>query len=197
MIDDADEHARSLARSLVPVELEQNGLEAALDRLAERASVLYGVEVAAETTGAGQAEASGLSADAASNLYWIAQEAISNAVQHGQAREIRVALVRGAEQLRLRVEDDGVGVEDALRRGGVLEPATPGGGGEAPPGAGERDARSVSAPARPSDQRGMGLRIMHYRAHLAGGSLEIRPGAQGGTVVTCTVPLRGPGFQPS
>jgi signal transduction histidine kinase len=37
----------------------------------------------------------------------------------------------------------------------------------------------------------MGVRIMHYRARILGGTLEIRPGAERGTVVTCTVPLRG------
>ena len=183
LVDDADAQARSLARSLVPVELEQNGLEAALGRLAERAATLYGVPVAAETTGSGPAEASALTPDAASNLFWIAQEAISNAAQHGEAGRIAVRLVRGSGQLRLRVEDDGVGFELAVRRSGALEPS-----------ADRAVGRSVSAPARPDDHRGMGLRIMHYRAHLAGGALEIRPGAEGGTVVTCTVPLRGPGF---
>ena len=202
LVDGADAHARGLARSLVPVELEQNGLEAALARLAERASGLYGVSVEAETTGSGPAEASALTADAASNLFWIAQEAVSNAAQHGHAARVAVRLVRGADRLRLRVEDDGVGIDGALRQGGVLAPAD----GEADRDGAERDGaerdggapqRSVSAPARPADQRGMGLRIMHYRAHLAGGALEIRPGAEGGTVVTCTVPLRGPGFQTS
>ena len=181
LVDEADSQARSLARSLVPVELERNGLEAALGRLAERAETLYAVAVEAETTGSGPAEASALTADAASNLFWIAQEALSNAAQHGEASQITVRLVRGADQLRLRVEDDGIGVETSLRRGGTLESA----------------AHSEDLEARPrrDEQRGMGLRIMHYRAHLAGGSLEIRPGAEGGTVVTCTVPLRGPGFR--
>ncbi len=194
LVDAADAHARGLARSLVPVELEQNGLEAALGRLAERAGGLYGVAVTAETTGSGPAEASALTADAASNLFWIAQEAVSNAAQHGRASRVAVRLVRGADRLRLRVEDDGVGIDGALRRGGVLAPAAPPTGRVEADGAPER---SVSAPARPADQRGMGLRIMHYRAHLAGGALEVRPGAEGGTVVTCTVPLRGPGFQTS
>ena len=172
LLDDADAHARGLARSLVPVELEQNGLETALARLAERSSGLYAVDVRAETAGSGQASADALQADAASNLFWIAQEAVSNAVQHGRAEHVRVVLVRGAEQLRLRIEDDGTGF-----------------------GVPDGPDRSLSAPIRPVDSRGMGLRIMHYRAHLAGGSLEIRPGTEGGTVVTCTVPLRGPGFQ--
>lgn len=194
LVDAADAHARGLSRSLVPVELEQNGLEAALSRLAERASALYGVEVVAETVGSGPAEASALTADAATNLFWITQEAVSNAAQHGRARRIAVRLVRGADQLRLRVEDDGVGFDETLHRGGVLTTDL-GGDGDADGAAGGPPARSVSAPVRPADGRGMGLRIMHYRAHLAGGALEIRPGAAGGTVVTCTVPLRGPGFR--
>ena len=197
LIDEADTHARGLARSLVPVELERNGLEAALTRLAERAGSLYGADVAAETVGSGPAEASSLHADAASNLFWIAQEAVSNAVQHGRAEHVRVVLVRGADQLRLRIEDDGAGISETLRSGGALDDVPPDGSTEMPPpDDGALSERSVSAPARPADHRGMGLRIMHYRAHLAGGALEIRPGAESGTVVTCTVPLRGPGFQP-
>ena len=190
LVVDADTQARTLARSLVPVELEANGLAAALGRLSERAATLYDLDVRAESSGSGPAEASALTADAATNLYRIAQEAISNAAQHGDARRVTVALVRGTDHLRLRVEDDGRGFDGALRRGGVIEP-TPGAAPDAAPD------RVVGAPLRPADQRGMGLRIMHYRAHLAGGSLEIRPGAQGGTVVTCTVPLRGPGFYAS
>ena len=91
-----------------------------------------------------------------------------------------MVLVRGTTQLRLRVEDDGSGFAPSAR----------------PPDASPEAAAeaSLSAPIRPTDARGMGLRIMHYRARLAGGALDIRPGAEGGTVVTCTVPLRGPGF---
>ena len=190
LLDDADAQARGLARSLVPVELERNGLEAALGRMAERIQTLYGVTVVAETTGSGAAEASGLRADAASNLFWIAQEAVSNAIQHGEAQHVTVRLVRGADQLRLRIEDDGGGFDTDARRGAdALDDA-------ADPAGAAGVAASVSAPIRGprADQRGMGLRIMHYRAHLAGGTLDIHSGLQRGTVVTCTVPLRGPGF---
>ena len=34
---------------------------------------------------------------------------------------------------------------------------------------------------------GMGLRIMHYRAAVIGGSLAIRRGPSGGTTVTCSI----------
>ncbi|MEM1054825.1 MAG: PAS domain S-box protein [Bacteroidota bacterium] len=182
LVDEADAHARGLARSLVPVELEQNGLEAALERMAERARQLYGVEVRAEAEGS-HSGAEVLSGAAATHLFRISQEAVSNAAQHGRAQTIRVRLVRGADQLRLRVEDDGVGFEESLRQGGVLEPEN----GLGTPSNGL--TRRVSMSTRSRTHRGMGLRIMHYRAHLAGGTLEIRPGADRGTVVTCTVPL--------
>ena len=37
---------------------------------------------------------------------------------------------------------------------------------------------------------GLGLHIMSYRANMIGGSLELRTGAHGGTVVSCRFPLR-------
>ncbi len=41
--------------------------------------------------------------------------------------------------------------------------------------------------------KGMGLHIMNYRASMIGASLDIRPGADGGTVLTCAFPNRGDG----
>jgi len=43
-------------------------------------------------------------------------------------------------------------------------------------------------PKRHTRKKGMGLRIMEYRAHMIGGSLDIGKGRKGGTVVTCTFP---------
>ncbi len=184
LVDEADRQARGLARLLVPVELERNGLAAALAHVAAQAGALYGVDVTAETDGDGPAEANALQPDAAANLFWIAQEAVANAAQHGRATHVAIHLSQGAEHLRLRIEDDGRGFDGAQDAAAASADA------------------SVSAPVRGApDTRGMGLRIMHYRAHLAGGTLEIRspgaaPGAPDrGTVVACSVPFRGPGFQ--
>jgi PAS domain S-box-containing protein len=41
--------------------------------------------------------------------------------------------------------------------------------------------------SNPNDRRGMGLRIMHYRAGLIGGSLAVQRGPGRGTTVACTV----------
>ena len=192
LVDEADAHARRLARSLVPVELERNGLETALARMAERARRLYGVDVSVPRRRApGVPKPTCSRRRAATHLFRIAQEAVSNAVQHGRAATIRVGSSAAGDQLRLRVEDDGVGFNDRCGLAACWSP-TRGSTRRGKPSSLWRGSHraSVSAPARPADHRGMGLRIMHYRAHLAGGALEIRPGSAGGTVVTCTVPLR-------
>ncbi len=167
LAEGADARARQLARSFFPIELAEAGLSVALRRMAERTGALHGVGVAVDVVGDGSARADALTPEAATHVYWIAQEALSNAVRHGRAHRVRVILAQGPDHLRLRVENDGVPF--------------------APP------ARSPHA--RPD--RGMGLRIMGHRARLVGGTLDVRPGAEGGAVVTCAVPLHGPGFQPS
>ncbi len=46
-------------------------------------------------------------------------------------------------------------------------------------------------PAMESGQTGMGLRIMHYRANLVGAELQVKGLGGRGTLVTCSMPLRG------
>jgi two-component system sensor kinase FixL len=51
----------------------------------------------------------------------------------------------------------------------------------------------VGLPARPWKQRGLGLRIMRYRAGTIGGSLAIQKETRGGTTVVCSVPQEAEG----
>jgi two-component system sensor kinase FixL len=46
----------------------------------------------------------------------------------------------------------------------------------------------VGFPTERPPGRGLGLRIMNYRAQKIGGSLDIRPGEHGGTMVACSFP---------
>lgn len=169
-IQEADEFARTLARGLVPVDLEANGLAAALERLCANAERLFGIACSVEVR---DAYGGARPLPHPTHLFRIAQEAISNAVRHGRAKHVAVTLAVGSEQVRLRIADDGVGFPGEVHAGGT-----------------------VSAPVRPDDNRGMGVRIMHYRAQIAGGALDIRPGVDGGTVVSCTVPLDGRALGP-
>ena len=46
----------------------------------------------------------------------------------------------------------------------------------------------IGLPPNVSEAKGMGLRIMQYRARMIGGTLDCRNGPDGGTIVTCSVP---------
>src|SRR5690606_15754222 len=83
LVNNAIESTRALARGLSPVNLERGGLQDALEGLAVHAAELYGVRIACthrlKTTRP-------LNAELANHLYRIAQEAVRNAVRHGEAR---------------------------------------------------------------------------------------------------------------
>jgi len=62
------------------------------------------------------AEAEGIADDLALALYRMTQEALTNAMRHARAGSIEVAITRGGDDvLEWRVEDDGIGVDDAAR----------------------------------------------------------------------------------
>ncbi len=110
LIREADRQARGLARGLIPVDLEATGLRTALERLAVNAERLFGVRCTFEEVGSVLIHDNSV----ATHLFRIAQEAVSNAVKHGRARHVRISLASGRGQLRLRLQDDGVGFPATL-----------------------------------------------------------------------------------
>lgn len=105
LIKQADEQARSLARGLVPVEFDEKGLEAALERLKQNAEKLFDIECSLEVLGDIDFD----DATQAIHLYRIAQEGVSNAVKHGGATKVSVHLASTDKHIRLRVADNGSG----------------------------------------------------------------------------------------
>lgn len=105
MIKEADEQARSLSRGLVPVNVESNGLNAALQELAGKTSKMYDIAINFRDNQISHIE-NNLTAI---HLYRITQEAINNAVKHGQATAIDVQLSALGDHITLTVEDNGVG----------------------------------------------------------------------------------------
>jgi PAS domain S-box-containing protein len=105
LIKEADEQARTLARGLVPVEFDEKGLEAALERLKQNAEKLFDIEFSLEVLGNIDFD----DATQAIHLYRIAQEGVSNAVKHGAATKVSVHLASTQKHIRLRVVDNGTG----------------------------------------------------------------------------------------
>ncbi|WP_395748486.1 PAS domain S-box protein [Prosthecobacter sp.] len=157
LLKDALGLTRSLARGLHPVAVQAGGLIAALDELAVRTSTMFRIDCRCKCPPAMEMDNT-----TATHLYRIAQEAVTNAVKHGQAKEIDIELSTNALHTVLSVKDQGQG---RGRRGG-----------------------GVGAGLDPK-HRGMGLRIMSYRADMIGGTLDIRRSQTGGgTTVVCTIP---------
>jgi signal transduction histidine kinase len=95
---------RAVARGLRPVELDEGGLLAALQDLAEQANLRIPCEV--RTHGQPRVQSN----EVATNLYRIAKEAVNNAVKHSGATRIFIRLRQSADHLTLTIEDDGTGL---------------------------------------------------------------------------------------
>ena len=148
LVRNAMSQTRELAHGLFPVSMDAEGLADALKQLAARITRVFRREcrfhypvpvlMLDHTTGI--------------HLYRIAQEAVSNAIRHGKARRIEIALTRTENQLVLKISDEGAGL-----------------------------------PRKPKKEKGMGLRIMQYRAGVIGGVLQVQRRTGGGTEVVCTL----------
>jgi signal transduction histidine kinase len=102
---------RELVEGLRPAQLDELGLDAAINEQAER---LVASGSAMEFRVHGHAEP-GLPAAVELAAYRIAQEALTNAVRHsgGSHVDVELAVDADARQLTVRVTDDGIGLSDA------------------------------------------------------------------------------------
>jgi PAS domain S-box-containing protein len=105
-LDSVRQQVRELSRGLIPVHVESRGLSAALDDLAARTTEASGISVTAECPEWVELP----DHETATQLFRIAQEAVSNAVRHGRPRHIRLTLLTEPNGLRLRIRDDGIGM---------------------------------------------------------------------------------------
>lgn len=98
---------RRIAANLRPPILDDLGLDAAIEWLAQDFSQLYGLRVRCRI----EAPTDVLNEQAAITLYRVAQEALTNVVKHARARQVTVKLRSDAHCYELRIEDDGVGLQ--------------------------------------------------------------------------------------
>jgi two-component system, LuxR family, sensor kinase FixL len=106
LITEALAQTRRLCRGLCPVVLESNDIEAALGQLAENLRTLFSVTCELQC----EPEIKITDNTVAVHLYRIAQEAATNAIKHGQARNIALSLTSNDSSMVLEVKDDGSGL---------------------------------------------------------------------------------------
>ncbi|MGA2244725.1 MAG: sensor histidine kinase [Verrucomicrobiota bacterium] len=156
MVESAIELTRNLAHSLHPIELGKQGLIEALQSLAGSLSRAFNISCQLEACGPVSLN------DPAGNLhlYRIAQEAASNAIRHGHARNVVIGLKQEAGKISLSVTDDGTGLlaESTLKKG-------------------------------------MGLRIMQFRAIMIGATFKLENLPGGGARAVCVLDAPKPGSE--
>jgi PAS domain S-box-containing protein len=113
LVNDALAQTRRLSRGLCPAVLDSNDIEAALEQLAENLRTIFAVACELRC----QPEIKISDNAVAVHLYRIAQEAATNAIKHGGAKNIALNLESSHSRLVLTIKDDGAGLVPAAARG--------------------------------------------------------------------------------
>jgi len=148
---------REIRKAIVdlrPSALDDLGVAAAVRWYATEHLRPHGIKVAFSISGDEQ-RATGAAATA---VFRIVQEAVSNVARHSGARKVRITLDFGASAVVTEVRDDGSGFDPA----GFRQPQESG--------------------------RGLGLLGMRERAELFGGDVDIESGPGKGTTVRVRIP---------
>ena len=145
-----------VASDLRPTSLDDLGLPGALAALAADWAGRFGIAVDVQVVGAKDR----LPDEIASVVYRVVQEALTNVLKHASARTVSIVMDRRPKDVRVVIEDDGVGIDE-----GALQEATTGA------------------------RRRLGLSGMRERLSLIGGVLRIESSSGTGTTLFVTIPL--------
>lgn len=145
-LDQAIRATRSLSFELSSPILYEVGLAEALAERGERLAVASGARFELSV----EEPCNPLTLQARIVLYRIAEELLVNVMKHASAKNVRLAISSRADEIRIVIEDDGVGINPAA----LANPPSPGGG--------------------------LGLRAIRERLRDLGGRLEICPGPETG-----------------
>jgi PAS domain S-box-containing protein len=106
LVNEAINKTRELARGLLPVVSDAQGLMSALQQWAGEVEDLFGISCRF------QCFTPVLIHDdtVATHLYHVAREAVNNAIKHGHARQIVIRLAADEHQGALTIQDDGCGI---------------------------------------------------------------------------------------
>jgi PAS domain S-box-containing protein len=113
LVNDAIRKTKELARGLLPVVSESQGLMSALKQYAEEMQDLFRISCRFEC------EVPVLIDDVnvSTHLYHIAREAFNNALKHGKAKELVMALSVSGDEGCLSIRDNGAGFQDVSPNG--------------------------------------------------------------------------------
>jgi signal transduction histidine kinase len=103
LVNEAINKTRELAHGLLPVFSDAHGLMSALKRWSAEVEDLFNISCCLKIDQPVLIHDANMS----THLYRIAQEAVNNAIKHGQAKNIIITLFASNENGTLRIENDG------------------------------------------------------------------------------------------
>jgi signal transduction histidine kinase len=115
MVDTVHEEIRAISQALQPPQLERAGLHGTLRALCHDFGRRARLQVRYDGT-----DAPPLDSRAATALYRLLQEALSNVAQHAGAKEVTVRLTAGEGAVTLTIHDDGAGIDPQQPEGAGL-----------------------------------------------------------------------------
>jgi two-component system CheB/CheR fusion protein len=110
LVQQAMTHARDLAHDLATLDLKGDDLPAAFDGLAKHAAELFKISCQFEAEGS----LPPLESNIASQLYKIAQEAVTNAIKHAKASRVGISLANGSDAGHARHLHGAAGGEEGV-----------------------------------------------------------------------------------
>jgi signal transduction histidine kinase len=151
------EDARSLTFELSNPLLYQVGLEAAVEsHLAKRIQNEFGIECKFSSEGS----RSFLDDDIKVVLFQAVRELLANVIKHANASKLEVRIINSEDELRIIVEDNGIGFDTT-----IIGPHMVG-------------------------ESGFGLFNIRERVENLGGNLKIESGRQQGACVIISIPIK-------
>lgn len=115
LIDGILDHVRGLSRGLFPIEVGDQSLDRVFGQFLVRIEVQ--TKLTCRLVSNLDGRSTGLAPADELHLYRILQEAVQNTLKYAKASSIFVRLTRNGQRLRLRYEDDGVGMTAEAREG--------------------------------------------------------------------------------
>jgi len=112
LIDETASEVRNISHQMLPKELEQFGLIAAIEGLAEASFSKTDIRVAFENFGI----KSRLSYAIELAIYRILQELVANILKHANATEVKIELLKRKNSIMLIVEDNGKGFDFSSKK---------------------------------------------------------------------------------
>ncbi len=107
LLNEAIHQTRGVARGLFPVKLDESGLASALEELASNTNSVFKTHCRFS----GEQPFPNLDSTTSLHLYYIAQEAILNAVRHGKATDVVISVSGAKDRFLLNIQDNGTGFQ--------------------------------------------------------------------------------------